>query len=270
MIYCVWYPSGGFGHFINAVLSLHGENFVRPSNQLVFSDNGNSHSLDLAVPKYFHNLPYSFVFDQSKNYSVLIDNGINNLDQSFLNNFPNSTVIKVCYNNISWPIIAQTMIVKAINSSLESELATSTDLWPGDEDWALREKYFLYLKDHELRTAWVPSDMSNSHSLDMLTLIDYQKFYNYLVTLVQIKVTDFKPLHEQWHKANYKYFFPVIESLKIINAIKNQQHIDISHISSLWDQAVVNYFLNLEFGIEVPANDYADWFRTTEQISKIL
>ena len=30
MIYCVQYPSGGFGHFINAILTLHGVEFVRP------------------------------------------------------------------------------------------------------------------------------------------------------------------------------------------------------------------------------------------------
>lgn len=270
MIYCVWYPSGGFGHFINAVLSLHGENFARPDNQLIFSDNGDSHSLNLAAPKYFHNLPYSFTFDQSKNYSVLVDNGIDNSDQLFLNIFSNSTVIKVCYNDVSWPIVAQTMITKAMNVTLESDLVISNDCWPVKEDWALREKYFLYLRDHELRTAWIPSDIPDSHSLDVLTLIDYQKFYNYLEEIVQIKVTDFGPLHKQWYTANYKYFFPVVESIKIINAIKNQQHIDISHVSDLWDQAVVNYFLNLEFGVEVPANDYADWFQNTKQISNIL
>ena len=33
MIYCVWYPSGGFGHFINAVISLYGVDFKRPKNK---------------------------------------------------------------------------------------------------------------------------------------------------------------------------------------------------------------------------------------------
>jgi hypothetical protein len=269
MIYCVWYPSGGFGHFINAVLSLHGKNFVRPSNQLVFGTNGNSHSLKLSAPKYFHNSPYSFTFDQSKNYSVLIDNGINDTSQSFLNHFYNSTVIKVCYDNNSWPVIAQTSVVKAVDNSLESELVLENDDWPGNEDWAIREKYFLYLKEHTLRTAWTPDNIVGSHSLDILTLLDYQKFYNYLNSVVQIEVSNFEQLHSQWRESNYKYFFPVVESFKILEALKNQQHMDVSHVCNLWDQAVVNYFLHLEFGIEVPANDYANWFQNTEQISKI-
>ena len=32
MIYCVWYPSGGFGHFINAVLTLYSKDFEVPHN----------------------------------------------------------------------------------------------------------------------------------------------------------------------------------------------------------------------------------------------
>jgi hypothetical protein len=73
MIYCVWYPSGGFGHFINAVLTLHGENFARPKKQQYsFSSSGDSHQLELAAPKFFKNPNnYSFDFDSTLNYSVL-------------------------------------------------------------------------------------------------------------------------------------------------------------------------------------------------------
>jgi hypothetical protein len=269
MIYCVWYPSGGYGHFINAVLSLYGKNFARPNNQLVFDQSGTSHSLDPVAPKYsnFKNLPYSFTFDPLKNYSVLVDNGINDTSQLFLNCFPASTVIKVCYNNISWPIVAQTSIIKAANSTLSTELALGSG-WSDNKDWALREKYFLYLRDHPLRTTWTTSDIPASHSLDIMTLLDYKTFYNYLTSIVE--VAEFEQLHAEWRSANYKYFSPVVESINIIKAIKNQQHIDTAHVCDIWDQAVVNYFLNLEFGIEVPANDYAEWFQNTQQISKIL
>ena len=71
MIYCVWYPSGGFGHFINAVLTLHGEDFVSPKNQLIFSKNGDSHNLDLIVPKYKNDhWPGPIEFHDDKNYCV--------------------------------------------------------------------------------------------------------------------------------------------------------------------------------------------------------
>ena len=78
MIYCIWYPSGGFGHFVNAILTLHGKNFVRPNKKLMnFSPDGNSHTLDLVVPKYHYNSwPGGIEFLNDKNYCVLIDNGI--------------------------------------------------------------------------------------------------------------------------------------------------------------------------------------------------
>ena len=159
MIYCVWYPSGGFGHFINGILNSYGQNFVRPKNKFEFSENGNSHQLDQVAPKYFQDQNYyTFDFDQSKNYSVLIDNGINNESKNFLNFFPDAKVIKICYSNITWPIIAHTMIVKAQRKNLTSELPIVE--WDSTEMWAQREKYFLFLRDHPLRYMWKSDNAS--------------------------------------------------------------------------------------------------------------
>ena len=123
MIYCIWYPSGGFGHFVNAVISLHGDNFVRPKNKLEFSDNGDSHLLDLTAPKYFHDNKYNFTFDDNVNYSVLIDNGINNEGVKFLENFPSAKVIKMCYTDNTWPVIAKTMIDKLNADHTKGQIA---------------------------------------------------------------------------------------------------------------------------------------------------
>ena len=95
MIYCVWYPSGGFGHYINAVLSIYGQGFKRPENQLAFSDTGDSHSLNLIAPKYYHDpISYQYNFDPSLNYSVLIDNGINNEGRKFKFFFQEQKLLK--------------------------------------------------------------------------------------------------------------------------------------------------------------------------------
>jgi len=267
MIYCVWYPSGGFGHFVNAILSLYGDNFVRPDDQTAkFSQTGDLHSLKLIAPRYLDGREYpTFTFDMSKNYSVLIDNGINNSGKLFLNTFPDGKIIKLCYNDISWPIVANTSIIKAKRSSLENELPLD-QAWPGQEPWAIREKYSLYIKEHYLRNAWTTDDQA--HNLDVFTLVSYQKLKDFFNNFIEL--TDFKELHNQWLQHNYKYFFPVVESLKIIDAIKSKQHMDVTHVSGIWDQAVVNYFLNLEFNIEIPVNDFADWFHNTKQIYDLL
>jgi len=269
MIYCVWYPSGGFGHFVNAVLTLHGDGFARPKNDVKFSAVGDLHYLDLVLPKYLHNHNYNYnleTVDPNKNYSVLIDNGINDESTLFREKFKNSEVIKICYTDRSWPIVAKTSIIKALKTQLDSELLLE-DNWESSNNWAVREKYFLYLKDHPNRHAWRPSPAS--HTLSVESLLDYKLFVESLLSF-GINCTDFKSLHSEMSKNNYQHFSGFHSSVKIINAIKTNDHIDITDVTDLWDQAVVNYLLYLEFGVEVPANTYANWFTNTSEISKIL
>lgn len=266
MIYCVWYPSGGFGHFINAVLTSYGSNFVRPNKSLEFSSNGNSHSLDLVVPKYLHDCwPGGIEFDNSKNYSVLIDNGINNEGTKFKSVLPQAEIIKICYSDYSWPIVARTSIEKAMNSNLNEELPVNE--WATDENWARREKYFLYLRDHEQRFMW-KDDTWMHYAIEIDHMCDYNKLFQSLNKIVKVK--DFKGVWKQWHTSNKVYISPVTTSHQIINCVKNKTSQDLSHITDLWTQAVLYYFIYLEFGVEVPHNDYSNWFTNTIDIVKML
>lgn len=266
MIYCVWYPSGGFGHFVNAILSLHGNNFARPSKALTFSDTGDSHNLDLVVPKYLHNRwPGNFDFSKSTNYSVLIDNGINDESTKFKSVFPESTVIKICYTNASWPIIARTLIEKAMSSNIETAL--TTDAWGGNKDWMRREKYFLYLRDHELRTAWRNSDVGG-YSIFIDQMYQYQTMFDAVNTIASTE--SFENIWTQWRNANDVYISPVEIAQTIINYVKNKTSFDLGHIKDVWTQSVVYYFIQLEFGIEVPHNDYSNWFTNVADINKML
>jgi hypothetical protein len=266
MIYCVWYPSGGFGHFVNAILSLHGDGFARPDNSVTFSTNGDAHSLNLVVPKYFHDQPYpEIVLDSGTNYSVLIDNGINNRGKKFLNIFGNSKVIKLYYDDLSWPVVAKTSIIKASQSSLEQELTVDSN-WPSTDPWAIREKYSLYLKEHTLRSAWTPDP--DCYNLNVSTLLSYQKLKDFINSIVN--VSEFESLYNNWWLSNCEYFSPIVEAVDIINAISLRQNLDLNHITNIWDQAVINYLISIKLGIDVPVNGYPNWFQDTNQISKLL
>lgn len=266
MIYCVWYPSGGFGHFINAILSLYGKNFVRPVNVLEFSTNGNSHSLDLIVPKYLHNCwPGGIEFSDSKNYSVLVDNGIDNESTDFKLVLPDAEVIKICYTDRSWPIIARTSIEKALNKDINSELSSSA--WDVDAPWAQREKYFLYLRDHQFRKSW-KDDVLGTYALHIDSMCEYTKLFNDINCIVTTK--PFEDDWQRWRAANHVYINPVEISQKIINHVKNKTLFELRHITDIWAQAVVYYFILIEFGIEVPHNDYSEWFTNTNEIVKML
>jgi len=270
MIYCIWYPSGGFGHFINSILSIYGQNFVRPTNKTVeFSENGNAHSVELVAPKYKSSLEnYNFVpAEPNKNYSVLIDNGINNESEEFKKFFPGAQILKICYSNQTWPVIARTMIDKAMNSRLEEQLPVNAGLWDHTSNWAKREKYFLFLRDHSLRHQWKPSTGNNIIFVD--DLLCYETLARTLCN-IGIQTDDFNELWNQWYSANIMYIRPVVYAEEIINNIKHNRNQSLSDVTDLWTQAVIYYFLWLEFGKEVPHNDYADFFDSTSNIRKWL
>jgi len=268
MIYCVWYPSGGFGHFINAILNLHGNNFIRPTNKIKFSNTGDLHSLELPAPKYRADPEnYNFEFDRTVNYSVLVDNGINNEGQRFRTIFPTAHIIKLCYDDVSWPIVAKTMIDKAMQSDVSEQLAVDCDKWTVNEPWAVREKYFLFLRDHALRKAWQPTaGVTNLLINDML---DYSQLHRQLSTS-GVELSDFKSLYQSWQEANKQYIDSVKNSQLVVESIKNNVNASLDHISTIWDQAVLYYFLWIAFGQEIPHNDYADFFSDTVTIRKCL
>ena len=81
--------------------------------------------------------------------------------------------------------------------------------------------------------------------------------------LKQFKGLDFYPI-------NQKYIEPVTQSLLTIQHIKNNVNTSLDHISDLWSQSVLYYFIWKEFNKEVPHNDYADFFSDTYSIKRWL
>lgn len=268
-IWCVWYPSGGFGHFVNTVLTHHGVGFVRPlDTQYEFSSTGDSHYNQLVAPKFaFNSTDYKFNFSDTKQYSVLIDNGINDESNDFINTFPLAKIIKVCYSSITWPIVASTVIHKAMRSNFDSELAVDVDRWACSDTWAQREKYFLFLSDHHCRTMWDPDTQCYNLSID--DLLEYDVFCRRLGEH-GIRLTDFYELWETWLVHNQKYIAPVIFAKTVLDAIDQGQSMDISSCQDLWTQAVVNYLIWDKFNYTVPANSFASWFTNTDQIITLL
>jgi hypothetical protein len=266
-IICIWYPAGGFGHFINALLQLHGTRFACPDHRLEFSDDGSSHSFPLTVPKYHHNPTHYSVpdLDRSLWHTVLIDNGINDESTIYRQFFPGSQTIKLCYTDRSWPIVSRTMIEKAMQLDFADEVFLDPACWDQEEPWAIREKYFLFLRDHPLRTKWRSDDTCVNLLIDDLLY--------YPVTLEKLSsfgVQDSPAFHRDWHRwaqANSAYIDPVITAAWIMQHVRDG--VDLPQVD-LWTQAVVNYYIWLEFSVEVPANDYSNWFTNTKQIVRML
>lgn len=269
MIYCVWYPSGGFGHFINAVLTLHGNEFVRPATlKYQFSTTGDSHNLELVAKKYFMNPShYDFNFDLPGIYTVLIDNGINDESKQFLTVFDSAQILKLCYSDYTWPIVSRTMIEKAMSVNFDTEVTVDCKAWPSTESWTQREKYFLFLRDNVLRHNWRQDAQCNNLYLD--DFLNYQQLRRQLDKF-GIGTTEFEPLWQQWYESNARYLTPVITATNILNYVRSRQEHDLTQYNDIWLQAVVYYYIWLEYQIEVPHNDYSNWFTNTKDIVIML
>jgi hypothetical protein len=268
-IVCVWYPSGGFGHFINAVLTFHGEDFVRPNQtQYQFGTNGHSHSVELTAPRFVADAKYFFDFAVSdKNYVVLVDTGISNESKAFADQFPNSKIIKISYSSYTWPIVAYTSIHKAMKSTIQTELVVDPGAWPSAPRWAEREKYFLFLVEHHYRNMWKPDP--GCYNLLVDDLLDYDLFFHKLKKF-DIELTDFSQLWSNWFCHNQFYIAPVVFAKQVIDSVVDRRSMDLSNCQDLWTQAVVNYSIWEKFNFVIPANDFADWFTSTDQIIALL
>lgn len=264
-IVCIWYPSGGFGHFVNAILCRHAAGFCKVPDTLHFGATGDSHDFPLVLKKWFKNPPRYDLPDLNpdQKYPLLIDNGIDDESTLYRQHFVGATVIKLCYDDFSWPIVARTMIEKAMCSELTSDIAPDSHAWPCQDNWAQREKYFLFLRDHAFRHLWKPQpDCCN---LPISDLLIYDKALDFFQ---QFGVSD--SLYSDWvgwYQANRDYIQPVKTARQILD--DNDNEIDISDLS-IWQQAVVNYFVWLRHGVEIPANDHALWFTDIPHLQQVI
>jgi hypothetical protein len=267
-IYCLWYPTGGFGHWVSACIGMLADGFVEnTSDQINFSATGDSHQAKIMAPKYLHDADdYRFEFDPNQRYVVLIDNGINSESKKFQRFFPGASIIKICYDDTSWPVVAATMITKT-QGSMHEQLSPDCGSWLEDADWARREKYFLYLRDHHLRHAWRRDP--DAHCLMVNDLLDVNTMMHTL-DRIGIPLRDATVLWQQWRRANDAYIAPVEMAIKVLQALSNGSMLDISAVKDLWWQAVINYFIYITHGLEVPANDYADWFSDWNELCKFV
>jgi hypothetical protein len=80
---------------------------------------------------------------------------------------------------------------------------------------------------------------------------------------INIEIDDFELFWQQWKCANQQYFDPVLTAQKILNE-------DFELVTDIWTQAVVYYQIWCRYGIEVPHNEYSNWFTSRDDIVKLL
>jgi hypothetical protein len=127
------------------------------------------------------------------------------------------------------------------------------------------------LRDHTLRYSWraaIKNELSNNE-IDVGELYqDYDDCNSSLNAVVDIE--DFYPLWKEWRLANAKYIDPVITANKVLSWVITNTSEDLTYVTDIWTQAVIYYYIWLKYQIEVPHNDFANFFTNTSQIRKLV
>lgn len=274
----IQYPSGGFGHFLHVVLNRFCPGFSNIDKNYKFGPGGDSHDYPCLLPKYytkdsFNVAVYQKIIETLSNDYVtfLIDCGLNDDSDSWKQFVRVDNLIRICYNDRSWPLLAKMFYTRCMSAvdqkkyRIEDFILPEETLWPGRPDWAIREKFFLYLRDHQFRKYWRPT--ADAHNIEITTLFDYD--------LLRTEIAEWNPnafdgFYKNWFEKNREHFDFYFHANQISTAIKKNIPMDIRSTKDIFTQATVYYFLWLDYEFAVPHNEHANWFNNTHEIVALL
>jgi len=275
------YPSGGYGYYLTRLINGFITNVVKTSDDFLFDSVGTSHQLPLVAGCIHFDQTktligisdkYHYDIDQQKYILIPYCTGIQSDNVTELTNtFTNAKVIRLYYKDDTWPLVFQNCIIKAAQKTLENAVEFNDVAFGSSDDWARRENFFLLLKNHHFRHMWNEcwsSQFLNINIVDLLTdpencLRSIAKFIN--GTIVDLDLLPSR--HQQFLDSNLN----TVRHMEILDIVKNLKlNQNLKHIDHLYQQAVLNFYLQLKYNFEVPSNDHSDWFTNTTDIVKML
>jgi hypothetical protein len=274
----IHYPSGGFGHFLYAVLTICGSQFHAWDDKIEFSDTGDSHKVRLNSKVWFHMSPdYQFSVEDwadtdEKRHIVLIDSGIN-LDeyQVVRNRFPNNQMIRMCIDPVAVPIVRQTCLYKA-ERKIEFEFKSKLD-WEQREEISLSYWHALSQPDFYLNNFKPVYDQNVlnipiSWLVFQFDLVIDQLNHSLGLELDRNKARE---LHAEFMLHNEKYTRSTTLWRDISAALDQNINLELPDNISLHDQGYINFMLEVNYELEeISAWDYRDWFRSTSEIAQAI
>jgi hypothetical protein len=262
------------------VLTQFANNTIKSKQDVLeFSDLGDCHSIKKYTETYFYDPDkFSTTIDLDiahKKIPILCDNGMNNDQYQQINRtFPNATIVRLVISLATRPIIYSTCVIKAQQSELitENSIQVKKNWSDSDELFALRENFTLFY--HNWPFGWETNATSNIINVDLEELIvdPYNTICNLIsrLNLTLINEDYLKDVLTQWQTANKKYFNIYKQTNDILNAIKNNNNLNISHITEVHDQGYINYCIERDFNVIIPVYDYKDWFKSTNEIKEMI
>jgi hypothetical protein len=280
-ILLIQYPSGGYGYYLARLINQYVSNVVKTDDSFKFDSLGTSHSLPLVAGDVHFSLnrvlslvnkKYQLDIDQKKYVVIPYCPGIedDSTDKMRLM-FPNAKIVRLFYEDSTWPLVFQNCIIKALRGSLEKDVTFDSQMFGSSDAWAQRENFSLIYNSHYYRNTWKKFDHYQILNIDIFDLlITPDKCINTVAAFIDSTAPNLSDLpyrHQDFLQAN-KNTVVHLEILNLFNNIKIYQ--ELEHITQLYQQAAVNFYIQTKFGFEVPSNEYASWFTNTKDIVTML
>jgi hypothetical protein len=276
----IQYPSGGYGYYLCRLINSFVSNVVSTKDPWTFDTVGTSHSLPLVVgdihhehSRHLHALEEKYLENiQNQKYIIIpYCPGIENDSTKNLElKYPTAKKIRLWYDDRTWPLVFQNCIIKALQGSLEENVKFDSALFNSSDNWARRENYTLLNETHSFRQMWKPYNNNNFLNVNIFDLInDPKQVIINIANLIQTTadLTELLAYHQKFLNANPN----TVEHFQILEIINNiKQEYDLSSITSLYQQAVFNFYIKQKFNFEIPVYDYSNWFANTLEVVKML
>lgn len=280
----IQYPSGGYGFYLTRLINRYVSGVVKVDDKFEFDRFGTSHGLPLVYGHIHFNQNQNFDIssaDPVYHQSILQGNhvlvpycpGINDDKISeTMDFFPGSRLIRLWYDDDSWPLVFFNAITKAKRGDVNKDVAFDSTQFGSAEQWARRENFSLLFENHPLRYQWKAVQHENVHNVNILSLLNdplncLQGIADYLGQSCQIDHQDISAKHREFFKHNASAVLH-LQILDLINDLASQRSLD--WVKDLFWQAAINFYIKQQYGIEVPCNTYSNWFKDTEEIVIML
>ena len=277
----IQYPSGGYGFYLARLINSFVTNIVSVDDSFSFDHLGTSHSLPLVAGDIHHEQQrtlhstdekYQSGIDQQKYILIPYCPGIpNDTTDNIKNNFPNAKILRLCYQDNTWPLVFQNCIIKAAVGTLENDVEFDHNKFGSSEDWARRENFSLMFAQHHYRNIWKAHKHEQFLNIDIFELLaNPQQCLEQVAGFIGGTTTQLDSLparHQEFLNANpntVRHF----EILRTVESLKIEK--DLTGIDHLYQQAVMNFYIQSKFNFVIPSNDYANWFTNTKEIVTML
>lgn len=276
-IIAISYPPGGFGHFVYHVLTHYFNETVKVADpSFTFAASGDAHASRKYAPIWNPRDSYkpyiSTQVNQHDRIVVLCDHGWNHSSvQDIWRDFPSAHVVRMVIDEDAEPVIYHTYINKTGQTFDHAQQVAQH--WPeANEAWAQRENFTLWYRSRPFVFAPVMHPRATNLAISQLLMSPAESFLA-LSRDLGLTVSDPNGLVSfcrKWLTSQQQYCNIFLMWRKIINALDNDINLDLGSIQDLHDQGYINYRVERRYNIEIPVNDYRDWFANTDELREMI